>query len=96
MRSHVAVSLRVPDDLKQRIAELAREQETTPHAFMLEAIREKLASEEARRAFHAEASRRLARMKKSGAAIPADEVFAYFQERGTGGTPERPKARKLR
>jgi predicted transcriptional regulator len=90
----MAVSLRVPEHLKRRVAKLAEEQETTPHAFMLEAIRDRLEADEARAALHAEAKRRLARMKKSGLAVPAGEVFGYLRERAQGRKPSRPKARK--
>ncbi|MGE0875485.1 MAG: CopG family ribbon-helix-helix protein [Burkholderiales bacterium] len=88
----MAVSLRLPDAMKRRLARLAEAQQTTPHALMVDAIREKIDAEEARAAFHAEAKARLARMKKSGLAIPADEAFAYLRERAEGGTPARPKA----
>lgn len=90
----MAVSLRVPDDVKKRIARLADAQDTTAHAFMLEAIRDKVEAEETRAALLAEARRRLARMKKSGKGIPAAEVFAYLDARGKGGKPARPKARR--
>ena len=90
----MAVSLRVPDDVKKRVARLAGTQDTTAHAFMLEAIRDKLEAEEARAAFHAEARRRLARMKKSGKGIAAAEVFAYLDARANGKNPARPKARR--
>jgi predicted transcriptional regulator len=92
----MAVSLRVPDDVKKRIAKLARQQDVTPHGYMLEAIREKVALEEAKLAFRAEAERRLARMKKSGAGIPAEEVFEYLKQRAAGSKVKRPKPRKLR
>jgi predicted transcriptional regulator len=90
----MAVSLRVPDDVKKRVTRLADAQDTTAHAFMLQAIRDKVDADEARAAFLAEARRRLARMKKSGKGIPAAEVFAYLDERAKGGNPVRPKARK--
>jgi predicted transcriptional regulator len=91
----MAVSLRLPNKLKRRVAKLAAQQEMTPHAFMLEAIGEKLEAEEARAAFLAEAKRRLARMRRSGKGIPADEVFDYLRERAQGGKPVRPAARKV-
>jgi len=91
----MAVSLRVPDQTKRRIAKLARTRGTTPHALMLEAIGEKLEAEEAREAFIAEAKRRLARMKKTGAGIPASEVFGYLEARARGESAIRPKSRKL-
>lgn len=89
------VSLRLPETVKKRIAKLARAQDLTPHGFMLDAIREKLEAEEARAAFHAEARRRLERMKKTGLGIPAAEVFEYLQRRAAGAAARRPKARKL-
>lgn len=91
----MAVSLRVPDNVKKRIAKLAKAQDLTPHGFMLEAIREKLEAEEARAAFHADAERRLARMKKTGTGIPAEEVFEYLKQRAEGRAAERPRPRKV-
>jgi hypothetical protein len=75
---------------------LAKQQDVTPHGFMLEAIREKVEAEEARLAFHAEAERRLARMKRTSVGIPAQEVFEYMQRRAAGRKAARPKPRKLR
>jgi predicted transcriptional regulator len=92
----MAVSLRVPEEVKRRIDALAKQQDVTPHGFMLEAIREKVEAEEARLAFHAEAERRLARMKKTGVGIPAQDVFEYLQGRAAGRKVTRPKPRKLR
>ncbi len=92
----MAVSLRLPEAVKRRIAKLASQRETTAHAFILEAIREKVELEEAEQAFHAQAERRLARMKKSGLGIPADEVFAYLKQRTQGEPAKRPKSRRLR
>ena len=91
----MASSLRVPEDLKKRIASLAEERQTTPHAFMLEAIREKVEAEEARVEFEAEAERRLKRMKRSGRAIPAEEVFEYLTSKAEGKAGARPKARRM-
>ena len=90
----MAVSLRIPEEVKRRIEKQAGASDTTAHAFMLEAIQEKLLIEEAKASFHAEARRRLARMKKSGKAIPAGEVFDYLRDRVQGIQAARPKARK--
>ena len=91
----VAVSLRVPHDVKDRITKMARARNTTAHAFMLEAIREKLDAEEARAAFLSEAEHRLANMKKAGMGIPAGEVFDYLTRRAKGEKARRPRPRKL-
>jgi len=91
----MAVSLRIPDDVKRRVEKQAGAGDTTAHAFMLEAIREKLVIEETKASFHAEATRRLARMKKSGKSLPAGEVFDYLRDLAQGVKASRPKARKL-
>ncbi len=88
------VSLRLTAELSKRIAKLVAETGTNAHAFMLEAIREKVSAEEAKAEFHAEAERRLRSMKKTGKGMPAEEVFAYLRARIRGEQPERPKARK--
>ncbi|MCC6333386.1 MAG: ribbon-helix-helix protein, CopG family [Myxococcales bacterium] len=89
------VSLRLPSELLVRLSRLVEERDTSAHAFMLEAIREKIEAEEAQAEFHAAARRRLARMKRTGVGIPADEVFRYLRARAGGEKPRRPKARKL-
>lgn len=45
-------------------------------------------------AFHAEATERLAQMKKTGSGIPADEVFGYLRKRVQGESVARPQLRK--
>jgi predicted transcriptional regulator len=92
----MAVSLRLPDEVKKRVDALAKQQDMTPHGFMLEAIREKVQAEEARLQFLAEAQRRFVRMKKAGVGIPAEEVFDYLERRAAGRKAVRPKARKLK
>jgi hypothetical protein len=89
------ISLDLPEAVKKRIAKLAKAQQLTPHGFMLEAICEKLEAEEARAAFHAVAKRRLQRIKKTGTAIPAPDVFEYLRRRAAGATARRPKPRKI-
>ena len=90
----MAVSLRIPEKIKQRVARLARARDITAHAFMVSAIEERVFAEETRAAYHAEAEGRLAQMKKTGAGIPADEVFDYLRNRIQGKAVARPKARK--
>jgi predicted transcriptional regulator len=91
----MAVSLRLPEKIKQRVEKLARLHDTTAHAFMVGAIEDRLAAEEARAAFIAEAGRRAAQFRKTGEAIPAEEVFDYLRKTVQGKPAVRPKARKL-
>ena len=91
----MAVSLRIPEKIKRRVEKLARARDTTAHAFMVGAIEERLQAEETRAEYHAEATARLSRMKKTGKGIPASEVFDYLRERVRGKPAARPKARKI-
>lgn len=91
----MTISLRLPPEMKKKVAKLAQALDTTAHAFMLAAIREKVEAEAARAEFHAEGKRRLARMKRSGLGIPAHEVFDYMEQRALGKPAVRPKPRRI-
>jgi len=90
----MAVSIRLPDSVKKRVDKLAAAQDRTSHAFMVDAIREKVDAEEAKAAFVAEARSRLARMKRAGTGIPAREAFDYLAAKAKGASPPRPRTRK--
>ncbi len=88
-------TIRLPDELKARVAEAAKQAGTTPHNFILEAIAEKadLAAEQA--AFHALADQRYAEFLDSGKSIPWEEARSYLKSRLAGKAARRPVARKL-
>jgi predicted transcriptional regulator len=88
-------TIRLPDDLKARIAAAAKRAGTTPHALILEAIAEKAEEAERRSEFHQEAEKRFASIAASGKSVPWSEMRAYLQERAAGKRPWRPAARKL-
>jgi predicted transcriptional regulator len=88
-------TIRLPDELKARIARLAERSGMTPHSFILEAIAEKTAQEEQRVDFHETAERRYAQLLASGQSIPWDELRGYLEKRLDGEAPPRPAARKL-
>lgn len=88
-------TIRLPDDLKARIAEAAERAGTTSHNFILQAIAEKTEMEERRADFHEEADRRYAEIGASGKTIPWEVMRAYLEARASGKKPARPKARKL-
>lgn len=92
----LATSLKMPDELKERIARLAADTGETPHALMLRLLDERVTAVERfkRAAERAEASH--ARMQKTGLWYPADEVHDYIDAKIAGSKPERPKARKWR
>ena len=84
-------SIRLSDDLKQRIAEAAGHAGQTPHAFMLDAIAERVAAEEQRRDFHELAEQRYARIVDSGETISWPAMRDYLRRRLAGEAVARPK-----
>ncbi len=88
-------TVRLPAELKARIAAVAERTGTTAHSFILEAIAEKAALEERRADFNDVADKRYARFAASGKSIPWHEMKRYLEGRAAGKTPKRPVARKF-
>ena len=88
-------TIRLPEDLKARVAAAAKRSGTTAHGFILEAIAEKTAQEERRADFDAVAEDRYARLVASGETIPWQEMRGYLEDRLAGKSVKRPPARKL-
>jgi predicted transcriptional regulator len=94
----VAVStttIRLPQELKARVAAAAKRAGTTSHNFILEAIAEKANQEERRAEFHELGERRYAEIVASGKTIPWSEMRRYLEDRLAGKKARRPTARKL-
>ena len=88
-------TIRLPENLKDRIAHAAERAGTTSHAFILDAIAERVNEEERRSDFHNTAERRYAEIATSGMTIPWKEMQTYLENRLAGKKVSRPKARKL-
>ncbi|HEY8229495.1 MAG TPA: ribbon-helix-helix protein, CopG family [Rhodanobacteraceae bacterium] len=88
-------TIRLPDELKARIAQAAKREGTSAHSFIVEAITEKADSAERRADFYGEAERRYAEFLKTGKSIPWEEARSYLKARLAGKTMKRPVARKL-
>ena len=88
-------TIRLPRDLKERVARAAERAGTTPHGFILDAIAEKTAQEELRADFHELAEERYAEIVSTGKTIPWSEMREYLQRRVAGKKAAPPKARKL-
>jgi predicted transcriptional regulator len=88
-------TIRLPDDLKARVARAAERTGTTSHSFILEAIAEKADQEERRGDFNDTADRRYAEILASGKAIPWSEMRRYMEDRLAGKKAARPSAKKL-
>ena len=88
-------TIRLPDELKSRIARAAKRAGTTSHNFIIEAVAEKTDLAERRADFHAEADRRWAEFLKTGESIPWEEMRRYLVDRVHGKNTPRPVARKF-
>jgi len=88
-------TIRLPEDLKDRIAHAAERAGMTSHAFILDAIVDRVDEEERRNDFHDTAERRYAEIVASGMTIPWSEMRTYLENRLAGKKTSRPKARKL-
>lgn len=88
-------TIRLPQDLKQRVVRAAKLTGATAHGFILEAIKEKAEQDERRVEFMDTAERRYAEIVASGKTVPWTEMRRYLKRRLTGARVARPKARKL-
>ena len=88
-------TLKLPEELKERIASAAEAAGKSPHAFMLEAIAAQTALAERRSAFVAAAHTAEQEVAQYGLVYDADEVFSYLQDKIKGKRAKRPKAVKL-
>lgn len=88
-------TIRLPQDLKARVAAAAKRAGTTAHGFILQAIAEKADEEERRSDFHDVADKRYARIAASGKTIPWSKMRTYLENRIAGKKVRRPVAKKL-
>ncbi len=88
-------TIRLPDDLKARIAVAAKLAGTTAHGFILEAIAEKAEQAGRRADFDAIAEARYAAIVASGETIPWQEMRSYLKARISGQAATRPVVSKL-
>lgn len=91
-----ATSLKLPDDLKRRIAKLAASAGKTPHAFMVDALAREAERSELRQRFADEAAESEREALGSGKAHPLDATFDYLAAKIGGKNPRRPRARSWR
>lgn len=84
-------SLKLPEELKDKVNELAHGVAQTPHAYMVEAIAEKVARDERRRDFLESGSQAAAQFKRTGVVFTHEDVMRYGRARATGKKPRKPK-----
>jgi predicted transcriptional regulator len=90
-----STTLKLPEELKNRIASAAKMAGKAPHAFMIEALAAQTALVERRQAFIAAAGVAEQEVAEYGLVYDADEVFSYIQARLDGKRAKWPKTKKL-
>ena len=88
-------TIRLPEDLKARVAAAAERAGTTSHSFIVDAIAEKADQEERRWDFNDVAEKRYAHVIASGKTISWSEMRSYLEDRLAGKGVTRPVAGKL-
>ena len=91
-----ATTIKLPEELKARIAAVIEGTETSAHAFMLAAIEEQTALAEKRKAFVAAALAARRRARRSGKGYAASEVHDYLETRLSDKNAARPKPKSWR
>ncbi len=88
-------TIRLPEELKDRVAHAAKRAGMTSHAFILDAIAQRVKQEEQRNDFLDTAERRYAEIVATGKTIPWEEMRTYLENRLAGKKTARPTPRKL-
>jgi predicted transcriptional regulator len=88
-------SLKLPDELKEKVSTLAQCVAQTPHAYMVEAIEQKVARDEKRREFVQSALDSRAEFKRTGIVYDGDAALKYFRDLVAGKKVKRPKPIKI-
>lgn len=93
-------TIRIEEDLKARVAAAAQQMGKSAHAFIVDALAERVEQVELDTAFHAVADERWADIRSTGKTVAWDDAKAYLADRASaagneGATPRRPAARKL-
>lgn len=84
-------TLKLPDNLKKRIAPLAQSAGKTAHAWMVEAIETQAMLAEKRKAFVADAVAAHKEVEQTGLVYRAGEVHRYIRARAEGKKAPRPR-----
>lgn len=89
-------SLKLPDELKARVAKVAEASGKSPHAFMVDVIEQETRRSEQYQTFLAEAEASWQEYQETGLAYDADEVNAYFRAKIQGVELPKPQLKKYK
>ena len=84
-------TLKLPDELKARIAPLAESAAKTPHAWMIEALEAQARLAEMRQSFINDALASAAEIDAGGALYAMQDIHEYLLAKAEGKAAKRPK-----
>ncbi|MFY3383739.1 DUF1778 domain-containing protein [Paracidovorax sp. MALMAid1276] len=86
-------TIRLEEEMKSRINAAAAQVGKTAHAFILDALAQKVEQVEQDNAFHALADERWARIRAGGKTVAWDDAKTYLTARADGQQPRKPAAK---
>ena len=89
----MAASIKLPEELKKRIARVVKDTGESAHGFMLEAIRQETERAEKRRGFLDDAYAAHTDFQRSGEGYALADVKAYYRAKLQGRKSRKPKLR---
>lgn len=92
----MAVTLKIPPELKERVASVVEGTDKSPHAFMVEAIEQQTLLAEKRRSFVADALAARRNFERTGKVYAFEDVRRYFAARVAGKRARKPKLKRWR
>lgn len=87
-------TLKLPDDLRARLALQAEAEGKSPHAYMLEALKEKADRADRRQEYLSAGAAALEEYERTGIAYAMEDVERYILGIAAGREPRRPKPGK--
>lgn len=89
-------TLKLPAELKERVASIVEGTGKSPHAFMVEAIEQQTRLAERRKQFVADALAAREHAMKTGKAYRLEDVERYYAARLAGRPAKRPRLKRWR
>ncbi len=87
-------TIRIDDELKERVAAAAEKAGKTAHAFMLEAIQQGVHQAELDEDFARAADARWSKLLTTGKTVAWEDAKSWLEARARGERPRKPLARK--
>ena len=89
----MATSIKLPEDLKKRVARVVKDTEQSAHAFMVAAIRQETERAEKRRGFLADAYAARTEFQRSRTGYALAEATAHYRAKLQGKRSRKPRLR---